>query len=743
MIPLRQAVGRSLLRNGIARSSVTSTQVALLNRFQSTSTNPVEVTKSSRPDGESKPREQHSRGGRRGGDHKAGNRPSANFPKVRDIANQIRGVTVKAGDDLQESFQILEEGLAYLRQIQTAEGIPEPVLYTAFQEILQSLMEKASKPGVKTGGRSMEDILNLYISFNVAHGYHFCQVMASELINSEAPLQGYEAVLNWWVKYVEYKRAQPLCESTHLRAHNNGPNKFYRNDVVHLSFYAFLQSILEQGIEFDPKVAYKIFATEDLPQVYNVGQTVVRFKVKPSMEEYHRTFGKAIDVINIETLDPNGPLAINRIVQAVQKNSVSKLNYTYRDILSASKSNGKPVMESTLVRIMSAYAALQAFDKTLEVFQDLLNRGISKPSTAAWENMLLACCHPNYLSEQPKDRRDQNVNRVEQFVSTMEMNGTKITPKTLAIIIGCFANLNRFDKVDQYLQKFTVDSDKPLPIVHLTRNNILNGLILFGNVSEAEKKMKLFQEEDPTYFPGVTVMNSYLSYYVKAKNFNAVDGILTYMKDNHVAYDLATYTILIDMHFKLTHEKGQEASLETVLDLFKDANANNLKINEVAISTLIYGLCKDGVNTEAARVLFKYAKKSMRLTPQLVTTMMTTELEFGSIEESQKLFELYIKDFSNSTRVWNQMIKGLLNKNDDLAFEYFNRLKKEPKADPNFFTYYFLLNHFNGKDKRDKVQELIDDLNAGALKNLGEQIPRVLKRLEGKYNISAKLLPTK
>lgn len=635
-------------------------------------------------------------------------RPRLN-QKLRDVTRQVK--TVVDLGDASEALQIFEEGLSYLRLIQQAEGIAEGSLYGVFQGLSKTLFEKAA--AAADGGSS--GTLDLLVQYRVAHGYHFAHFMAAQLREAD-----YAAALNTWIRYLEYRAVQPLCTKS-FKCYDG----FFRADVANLAYYALVQSLLASGA-FDPKTAYRVLQTEELPSVFRVGQTAVRYRVAASMEEYRQTFGDSIDAINVELTDPNGAEVVARIAQSVERGHVRGVTAAYEQALQASAANGKPVREATLARVMGAYAELGDFDRALAVFARMVESGVTKPLTGAWETMLYCMCHPKRGSRpQP--------GQVELCVATMQQNGNRFTARTVAVVVGCYANLGQFDAAEEVL------SGSLGPVVHLARNNYLQGLVLNDRLATAELKLKEF-EADALFVPSVLVLNLFLDAHVKRGNFDAVDGILRYMRRKHVTLDLATYVILIDMHFKISRARGQAALMETILELLRDASAHDVRLNTVAMGTLIDGLSKDGANLDAARELYRYALTHMRVTPQMATAMLATELEHGLVAALVRLYEQYVRDFGASERMYNMVIRGLLRRDDDLALEYFGRFAAEPAMAPNHYTYYFLLSHFVQKDRRDVVQQLVHQLNAGALKHLGTKLPAMLQRLSLQYEVDRRLL---
>lgn len=99
---------------------------------------------------------------------------------------------------------------------------------------------------------------------------------------------------------------------------------------------------------------------------------------------------------------------------------------------------------------MNGYYECQVHSKVFQVFQQMIQNGIEKPSIASWDFVIRSMGHPSYIRGFTKEQRDTTINNIERTVETIIGNDTELTPKTLSIIVGCFANLNRFDKVDEF-----------------------------------------------------------------------------------------------------------------------------------------------------------------------------------------------------------------------------------------------------------------------------------------------------
>lgn len=733
MIPFRQSVYRNLSRAVQARA-----QGIVFARFQSASTtNPIPEIQPVKPEVQPVKPDQVVNKPTKSSEKTSDIKPKgkrkyqAVNPKLRDIADQIRESVKASSNDLTEAVTILNEGLSYLREIQVSENIDDKQLFSWFQPIVTQLFFKALDPKMSLGKYLIEEILDSMVEFRVAHKYHFTALAVNYYSSDHDKQTIYRNVLKLWVQSVEYEKSlsSPL-PFPYVLKEVLPYRPFY---LPNLAYFAFVQSCLQEGIKYTTSDAVKLLQSEKLPPPYLVIRTLDDVQVGEKFKDESQKFGKAIRIFEYENLDPNGQIVYKKINNASERKDVYALNSIYNDINDASKKEGKSINEDTLVRLMKGYLEAGKCDDVFKIFQTILQNGIEKPSISTWEMVLRAMGHPNYIRRQAK--KDLIVENIERTVETIVSNGTQVTAKTLSIIISCFANLNRFDKVDEYLQKF----DK-LPVISPTKNNILIGLLLNKKITEAESKLKEFMSDGSGYVPFTSTMNTFLDHYSKTKNYKAVEGILEFMKKYNIPEEVATYTIVIDIFFKLHREKGLEPNVNQILSSI--TTSKNIQLNDFTFTTLVDGLARDGLNIEAAREIFETATKKYKYSAQLHTSMLKGELDFGLVGNAEKIFDNYIKKISNDTRVWNMMISGLIRKHEDLAFEYFENLKKQTdlKVEPNQFTYYFLLNHVVKRGNNDRTQYIIDNLADKKLNQLGTELPKLLSTLTDKFNFSPELL---
>lgn len=625
--------------------------------------------------------------------------------KLFDISKQIRNSEIN-----QESISMLDEGLSYLREVQVAENISDQDLQFAFQMVGSEILYQN------------EQALEVLIQYRVAHKYHFALAASKQLKE-----KNYREILNIWVRFIEYEKLNGVSKMPTFPIPEFNVRPYVLNNLV---YFAYVQSCLAEGIKVNYTDVLKLLQTEQLPFHQFIGKTFRELSLYDEFSKEVSKFNGVASKLESSNLDPNGGTIYKRIEAATDRKDQNALNNTFNEVIETSEKTKIPINEETMIRFMRGFLEASKPDEVFKIFQNMLKNGITKPSLSTWECVLKAMGHPVYISKNDHNTISENIERtVETIVST-----TPLTAKTLSVIISSFANLNQFEKVEFYLNKYSVEGEGSLPVISHTKNNILIGLLLNDKVTEAEKKLNDYMESN--FIPITSTMNTFLNYYVKKQDYPSVEGILKFMKDHKIPEDIATFTIVIDVYFKIHKEKGLTPNVNTILSTI---NSSNIQLNDFTYATLIDGL--RGSNLDAARQIFNHAVTKYKTSPQIHTAMLKSELEYGSIPKAEAIFKKYITVVSNDTRVWNMMISALLRKNEGLALLFYENMKSQSstKVEPNAFTYYFLLNHFSRRNNAEKVQYLIDELEERSI-DLGAQIPRLLRGLNGEYKLGESLM---
>lgn len=384
---------------------------------------------------------------------------------------------------------------------------------------------------------------------------------------------------------------------------------------------------------------------------------------------------------------------------------------------------------------MTGYYELEQFNTIFKIFEELVSKG-DAIDKSIWDLIVRSMGHSSLVVPMSEKSKQELSLNIEKLINTMVESGVSVDARILSSIVASFANLDDFDKVQKYLDQYN-----SIPTTHALKNNYLVGLILNKKITEAEEQLQQYMKEDKSFNPSTTTVNNMLNHYAKAENLPAVNGIINFMNEKHIPENIVTLTIVIDLYFTVNLKNHKIPEIKEILSLFK---GSAVKMNFHTYSVIIDGLVR-AHNITAARAIYNYLKANelkKSSSPQILTSMIKGELELGSIDEAETLFDQYIATIRNDPRIWNMMISTLLSKgNDPLALHYYDKFKQQAvnSVYPNFFTYYFLLNHFKRKDNKAVIELLLKDLGELDLSNMGRELPKILHQLSRSYTLPQNL----
>lgn len=724
MIP--RTVARNLAR---LQPSRIGSCTAILSRCQSTGQAPAQSTSTRSNPNFNRDRNDNDGKPRVGADGKPF-RPRMHT-KLKDITVQINQA-IDTNSDFAESIDIFEEGIQYLHEIAQEENINIAQIRYHFSVSAEKLFGKMFHE--KASISNQQRLLDVMAEYGLAHRYYF-SLMAYNYMHSDLPAKTiYRHILQLWVGTLELENSKD--SRRFVRPEIEGFN-FRFTHLLNLAYFAYANSCALDNVHMNPKDLTNLLRQESLPRPYHVQSTLTDFGVSEKFANDMKEF-LAQATHNYQKFTNPNDLSFNRRIQdAVDGRNIFNLDRIWQEVNELSKSQNIALKETTLIRFMNAFFDCGNVDQVFKIFQHMIANGIDKPNLETWEIVLRAFGSTKNLKGKSDAEKLQVGANIERTFEMM-LKDLQITAKTLSIIVGAFANLNQFDKVDEYLNRFSVQGDGDLPIIAPIKNNILVGLIMNNRIQEAELKLKEYMNEG-NYVPLNSVMNTFLTYHSQKKNYDAVEKIFEFMKNYNIPEDIATYTIIIDVYFKLHRQKGLVPDLGAILAGLK--SSTTVDFNDVTCTTLIDGLAKDGANIDAARSVYESYKTKFKGSAFMHSAMLKTELDYGSIAYAEEIFDFYIKNIRRDTRIWNMMITGLLPKYEDLALVYYDRFKSESDftAKPNNFTWYFLLNHFNNKRNSDKIQMVIDDLKHVKLQQLGTKLPGMLLDLSESHQLDPQL----
>lgn len=652
--------------------------------------------------------------------------------KLADISRQI-DVSAKEADpkNLTEAIDIYEEGVTYLREVQQDEGIDEEHMYRVFQRPASVLLDSA----IKAGDEAVIDrVLNIFVANRVAHLFHFTMYQQYLLAQGSSR---FPDVLTLWLRYLEYSKSLIMPISTlstkHISYH--AESKIQPYDMLNLTYFAYVILCHSAGVEQNINDTVKLLQLTDIskvPNVRHVRSGLNKMGLSQTLSKELKIFDEISRSTFIKNLDPNGEAMANKIFGIAKRGNANQLRQFYQQMITASVENKLPLTEDSLTRVMSAFIDLHLFNDALEVFTTMVSS--FKPSATSWAMAIKAMGHPKYVENLSGEERASLIQNIKSTLVSMEALGISVNAKTLAVAVGAMSNLNNQEEVQQLLTTY-----KSVPVVHLTKHNILLGMILNKRVSEAEQLMKTYLESDASYVPLIQLLNAFLSHYVATENDKAADAMMKFMSEKNIIADLGTITTVVNYYFKTCKSNGQIPDVKLVLS---EMSRSDIKWDTNMASTLLTGLTQDGSNIDAARGVFNYF---IDLSPQyknssaMYTPMIKAELDFGDSSIALDLFEWYNQHLNVEVRMWNMMITGFLNNNESKAIKLYNQMI-ERSVEPNFFTYYYMLSHFLKKGNEKRTQWVLNEMAASRLKNFGQALPGLVNKLKLNFDVPKDLL---
>ncbi|CAN3375021.1 hypothetical protein DIURU_005177 [Diutina rugosa] len=658
---------------------------------------------SSQPPSQSQPQKAAGR--------KVGARPQAHY-KLRSIAKHV-GDTVTTTSDLGEAIDILDEGASYLREIEVAEKISDVEIYRALSPLANKIITRVLNGDVETGDRSIVDIVEVLAKSRVVDKYHFAK--AATWLLRQGP-ENIPQVLNLWVLYLETKPARDRFVQVQ--------EKYNKMQFDWLAYFALVAQhvALKQPLNIDQ--AKQLMQTDNLPEI---GQVQLALRQSNLDEQYKQQFHQFVQEVQRhleETEDPNGRQIYKRIRDAIDRRMLGQVHQVVDLVKRSSVAQNVPIHTSTIWRLMDAYTALDAPDYAISLFQELLAQGYDIPERV-WSQFLICLSSPS--------RVKSNRQGLKEFDTAARVYLSKfpMTPRVLSIISSGYTNYDDYPTAKKLIDEWNA---KGIELIHPAKNNVVFGLVLNKHIVQAEALFKQFTDADPTYQPSTTLMNSFLAYYAKAKNFKAVEHILKYMDERNVPYDVATYTSVVDSYFKEMHARGRSGDVDQVLQTIKGVD-----VNDVFLNALVSGLARQG-NIESARAIFATAINRFPGSRPLMGSMLSGELDHGSIDKARAIFD-YIKHTGGNVNVrdYNQMISGLMPKHAQVAWDYYQEMK-QAGIQPNQYTWYFLLHHTLHRTKdataKARAQQVLDDMQTVTSKDqLGVRLPKMLRGAADDYNL--------
>ncbi|CAI0475742.1 unnamed protein product [Linum tenue] len=242
----------------------------------------------------------------------------------------------------------------------------------------------------------------------------------------------------------------------------------------------------------------------------------------------------------------------------------------------------------------------------------------------------------------------------------MISNGLKIDERSCIVYLLASKRCDRMEMCSVLFRKM-VNSNMEVSVYSLTI--VVDGLCRRGRVTRA-KELMIEMAEVKGIKPNVITYNTILNGYVKIRDSAGIEEILRLMETDEVAYNAATYTMLI--HF--FGDSGKAEKAERAFALFDELGERGLAPSTHTYGALIDGVCKAG-QMEAAKILLsRMQSQGLDMNLLIFNTLIDGYCKAGMIDEALRVKGTMEKNgFKADNYTHNIIASGLckLNKLDD------------------------------------------------------------------------------
>ena len=617
--------------------------------------------------------------------------------KVKDVTQQIEE-TLNTDVEYGELKSILEEGITFLRDSTEAIGNTTRVsieLHRAFTPLTITFYNKAKN----IADVNSEELLEFLISIGLANQYHFTDIAQQLLKEATTKPENYQKVLQYWVRFREY-------ETTHRSFVLDGtlPEgvEYVQFQFPSFAYYSYVMICVHQNAPYSAQDAMRFSFNDSVPHPARVKLNLVGGKCFDNTE-----FKRFTDFIRQEeqkNIDPNGPQVNSDLFRL---NDVHKIDDYYLKTVEMLKERNEKFTERTLTRFMNRYYSIGKYDRVFALFEKLVSSGI-KPSITAWNAVLRSIITRDTFRDKSSEERTVLMKKFERMVATIKASGAKFDADTLGAIVNAYCVAGQFERAKECMNEY-----KDLGVNNVAKEEYMRALIFNGQIPEAEERFQEYMKQEDSTFSR-DLLNDFLAHYSKQKNYRAMFGIKEFMDRHNLEPNTKTLTLITQAYIHTNVQMGKTPDIMAFLNSFKGST----RFNENTYTVILTGLIKSA-NIEAARELYKVLKKKYPNSPWIQSNMITMEMSLGDIATGERLFAHYIKNIKNDAFIWNTAIKNLLDRDENLAMEYYNGLKNQERFKPNMHTYQFIFEHFVRKGNAKRLAEVLDDLANNPLKEYG------------------------
>lgn len=543
----------------------------------------------------------------------------------------------------------------------------------------------------------LDEFFSLYTQGQLAYGWMCANVILINVKNGKL-----DNAIETWVSFMESNRSMDVS------------NMVQNKEAAQAALVAYAAKCLQEGTVADSKIASYLVPIKSFPRKHEV-INLLRTSRLGFQEEFIQSVSQSIYNVGLELLNPAGIDFLNDL----PTDNPTLLGNIYSDCKKSSESNSKPLVESTYARFIFCFAESGRPTQAFDIWNDLLASGIV-PSVQTW-NMLLKAASL---------MKDSNIALTEGVLSKMQEQGVLPNSDSYAILMDVYFKQKLPDTALDIFEKIQNGEIKVSTNLKIF-NIVVNGLLNNGRADVA--KELLLEGIEKGFSPDIIAFNTFITYYIKKKEYDQVYTILSLMESTGVQPDVATYGYIIDVLYKTANSKGINPDSE-VDGILEEMSKQGIRPTVTIMTSIIDGLGKLGNNIAASEIFQTMLRKRLRPNISTFTALINGEFIAGNVTQAAK----YFKDIGDYNIVppissYNQMIQGFGRRSLlEESYDYFKRAEKA-KSPLNNYTYFFILQAIYNSKRWDYATEVLNVLvKESETFKIGRQLQELLLKLEAR-----------
>lgn len=567
--------------------------------------------------------------------------------------------------------------------------------YQEYGSRASSILKKANKEAHSNVSGvlppTLEEIISVLEKNKILHYTHVTFIMSQLIKEGE-----YLGALNQSINYRQYLASQ---------------NQEIENaDVKSYTVISYLLYTKDSGKPSKEQLL-QVLGSKALPNKTSINVSLDRLglpqDVKTVVQDQVRS-------LYLADQNPNSIESIKSAMNAARLGNSRKVDNSFANAGSISQANGIKLTEDTLIAYMKMYNLLFRGDRSLQLWNELIESGI-KPNVSAW----------NLLLEAVSLTGSQRLEKVELVLKEMKAAGVKKNDETDAALIRIYSKFGKSDLIEKFATEDVLQKSQDISFAYM------EWLSQNSKTDQVSQKLLDIKKQGATL--PIETFNKLLYNFAIKGNYKAAVLLMKDMTNFKVKPDVATYTIILDCTFKLHQKAGLKPDTDLIVDFLKDMKTQGIQANEFTLTSIMTFLSRDASFKPTAELLFQYLQNTKNATKVSYVSMISAQLKSGDVKKAEQYFEQYRQaGFELDETSWSLMFRGFQN-NKDVAKtkEYLDKLLATGEFVKKFnkFSAFFVLSLAETSRDEELINKIFELIEAHKLKNISPKGVVVMKRL--------------